>query len=563
MELLLDCPDRLGDTVLLEPILRALLGLGHTARHQNRYTTVFDKQGWPCLKPEPGALRVDLGGPWPDANRVEQYRGTLADVGFPLDLPSGTPRLDNIEPELDPNDGPRVGLVFRAAEARKRWPYFSLLAQILGRRMEVHTFDAIAKLGYGIEHVGLSLPKLKAMLASMDVVVSNDTGPAHVSAALGVPTVVLSGPTKASAIYSCYGERAQVLCSPQGTLAHLSVRSVLRVVRRNLQSSHVDIPVPGEATVRVVVPAKPARAIGLMCLDGLGGTVTLLDQATKIHRRTGQKVELITRGYEPLLLGHPSVASVRNVAKGDLFESTEALSDAYRSMADIRIAAARWYGKPLGRAWHELDWYYDNFPRQMAALEGFGLHRVQLADRCLGLPWNTVECFTYADNADVDRLNPQESILIGAGIDPWHQGRPQTKQWDSWGGLLEEIPYRTIQVGTKYDHELDVDLDLRGKTSLAELCGLIRRAKGVITIEGGLMHLAYACQQFQTVVLRGPTKGKLFEYPHLRYVDSFACGPCWSKSDEWAWKCSESISGSCMESIPVERVLYRLEEAVS
>jgi heptosyltransferase-2 len=37
---------------------------------------------------------------------------------------------------------------------------------------------------------------LKALLACASLVVSNDTGAAHVSAALGVPTVVVFGPTE-------------------------------------------------------------------------------------------------------------------------------------------------------------------------------------------------------------------------------------------------------------------------------------------------------------------------------------------------------------------------------
>jgi len=41
-----------------------------------------------------------------------------------------------------------------------------------------------------------SIADLKAVLACASLVVSNDTGSAHVSAALGVPTVVIFGPTE-------------------------------------------------------------------------------------------------------------------------------------------------------------------------------------------------------------------------------------------------------------------------------------------------------------------------------------------------------------------------------
>ncbi len=41
-----------------------------------------------------------------------------------------------------------------------------------------------------------TIAELKALLASSSLVISNDTGPAHVSAALGIPTVVIFGPTE-------------------------------------------------------------------------------------------------------------------------------------------------------------------------------------------------------------------------------------------------------------------------------------------------------------------------------------------------------------------------------
>jgi heptosyltransferase-2 len=41
-----------------------------------------------------------------------------------------------------------------------------------------------------------SIAELKSVLACASLVISNDTGAAHVSAALGVPTVVVFGPTE-------------------------------------------------------------------------------------------------------------------------------------------------------------------------------------------------------------------------------------------------------------------------------------------------------------------------------------------------------------------------------
>jgi heptosyltransferase-2 len=63
-----------------------------------------------------------------------------------------------------------------------------------------------------------SISELKAVLACSSLVLSNDTGAAHVSAALGVPTVVVFGPTEhfATRPFSPVAEivRHKVECSP-------------------------------------------------------------------------------------------------------------------------------------------------------------------------------------------------------------------------------------------------------------------------------------------------------------------------------------------------------------
>jgi heptosyltransferase-2 len=62
------------------------------------------------------------------------------------------------------------------------------------------------------------IPDLKALLSQASLVVSNDTGSAHVAAALGVPTVVIFGPTVhfVTRPYAdnAYIVRHQVECSP-------------------------------------------------------------------------------------------------------------------------------------------------------------------------------------------------------------------------------------------------------------------------------------------------------------------------------------------------------------
>jgi heptosyltransferase-2 len=63
-----------------------------------------------------------------------------------------------------------------------------------------------------------TLPALKGLLSLSSLVISNDTGAAHVSSALGVPTVVVFGPTEhvSTRPYSDSASvvRRDVECSP-------------------------------------------------------------------------------------------------------------------------------------------------------------------------------------------------------------------------------------------------------------------------------------------------------------------------------------------------------------
>lgn len=48
---------------------------------------------------------------------------------------------------------------------------------------------------------GYDLPKVAALMSMAKLVVGNDSGPAHLSATLGVPTIVTSGPTRGSCVF--------------------------------------------------------------------------------------------------------------------------------------------------------------------------------------------------------------------------------------------------------------------------------------------------------------------------------------------------------------------------
>lgn len=180
--------------------------------------------------------RAELRGPWlapalrrPSRRRpqVEDYRELLAAMAVPapadwvprLALPApllaeGRARLARaqVAPGAD-DDGPLVGL-FPGAEwgPSKRWPMarFAELARELRRRrptlravvlagpkevwLAVRVHEESGKV-HPVIGPDLDLAGLAAVVAALDLLVTNDSGPMHLAAALGVPTVALFGPT--------------------------------------------------------------------------------------------------------------------------------------------------------------------------------------------------------------------------------------------------------------------------------------------------------------------------------------------------------------------------------
>jgi heptosyltransferase-2 len=201
-------------------------------------------EGWLrafCLQPAVAAPRRR------DRHQVEDYRELLLAMGIapPADW---TPRLE-ASPEqrplasallgrarIDERRSPIIGLSAGAEYgASKRWPWqrFAELARDLRRQVpgsqtmilagpkEAWTAVRIHEESGKIHPVvgpDLDLKQLAAVLARLDLLVTNDSGPMHLAAALGVPCVALFGPTDPHRTRPV-GDRHQVLytdrwCSP-------------------------------------------------------------------------------------------------------------------------------------------------------------------------------------------------------------------------------------------------------------------------------------------------------------------------------------------------------------
>jgi ADP-heptose:LPS heptosyltransferase len=169
----------------------------------------------------------------------------LASVSFALGVPhSEIPRAQLFAHE-SPLKGTRYAVLHPfASSPDKVWPAerFCELARYLNLWNIEPVFlagsedDASAFRDFRV--VRASLTEVKALLSGAMLFVGNDSGPAHMAAAFGLPTAVLFGPSK-PAIWGPWRTESETIVAPDG-LAHLPVARVVASLDRlrSLEEAH-------------------------------------------------------------------------------------------------------------------------------------------------------------------------------------------------------------------------------------------------------------------------------------------------------------------------------------
>jgi heptosyltransferase-1 len=171
--------------------------------------------------------------PSPDAHAVDWYLAVAQRLG--LDTRREFAWLPVGKTTDNPPVEPHIALVPGARWQNKRWPtahFRSLTEQLLSRQADLKfaiygdggdralaADIASAHPGQVIDRTGTTpLPELVEHLRNATAVVTNDTGPMHIAAALGRPVVALFGPTDPR-LTGPYGAKSAILrfnlpCAP-------------------------------------------------------------------------------------------------------------------------------------------------------------------------------------------------------------------------------------------------------------------------------------------------------------------------------------------------------------
>lgn len=497
----------------------------------------------------------------------------------------------------------KVALQVKAGHWWKSYPHLKTLTKLLSEQEDIQLFltndEPIPFKTPGmISLVRLPYRDLMVWLGAMDLFIGLDSGPTHVAAAVGTRSYAIFGPTDPEIILGMYGSHvswnkfATLNCSRKRCwlrpckkvlcLRALSPWDIVSDVKRILAEAYENPRLhyqaqlyrpeqwsAGAPTLHLSNAPTPQRpvSIALMRLDGLGGTVTLADQAKKLHEQTGQKVTLITRGYELLFENNPHVKEVANVGMRDWQECSLIMQGNYDNLAEIRFGIGKWFStngtllvNPRPAGVELTEQWFKQFPKDYNQLSQHNLHHIQLTDMTLGLPHDLIEVGIFLNDERFDIPSSggagvgDDFILVNNGVDVIHKGMRQTKCWERWDELIPLLAQKVVQVGTLNDPPINGAIDLRGQTNLRQLVYLIKKAKTIIITEGGIMHLAYAAKNPNVIVLGGPTQGPLFEYPGHKWVTSYVCGDCWSSTPDWYARCPKGVDAVCMKTISPQRV---------
>ncbi len=119
--------------------------------------------------------------------------------------------------------------------------------------------------------------------------------------------------------------------------------------------------------------------------------------------------------------------------------------------------------------------------------------------------------------------------------------------------------------GSSSDIVENVDVDLRGRTTLGELKVLLKDSLLHMSCEGLSVHIRHLVSGGPSVVLFGSTSADFYGYPeNTNIFHTCSNGPCEWTTRDWVTKCPISSEGPiCLASIKVDDVLSAMDAALS
>jgi heptosyltransferase-1 len=225
-------------STLFTVLTRAPVRIGFGWRHARDPLSALFTTHW--VTPPPEAIHMVHK----NLSLLEPLGISVEPIVFPLPvIPEAEHRAEALLQAQGVTPHDRVVVLLPATRRRaKQWPptYYHQLAERLAKERGVYVLlvgapsedDLLQGIARGLNgHRILTcvppLPDLAALLHRAHLAVGNDTGPLHLAAALGVPTIGLYGPTR-SERNGPYGPRIRAIQSPTQAMEGIGVDAVFQ-----------------------------------------------------------------------------------------------------------------------------------------------------------------------------------------------------------------------------------------------------------------------------------------------------------------------------------------------
>lgn len=458
----------------------------------------------------------------------------------------------------------KVGVCYKSRDKHRSYPHGKDLVKRLKKHFDVYVF--------GLQQ--LPIRQLVSEISQLDLMISVDTGLAHIAGCFDIPLIIIEGPTDCQVLYSCYKNVSYVStqkdrcnrkpcvdkpCKHINCMYLINPGEIVDVIQlEDIVSKASAIQLHQHEAMnqeRIVVVRMKGIGDVLMTWFGLevlrrdnpNAHITYVTSATCADLFYGQddlvdKVFVSSWEYPPH--GIPRLpADIRNVPADRLIE------------LDNRIDFHDTIEKTLGnRALLHTSPRADNFAKLMDVNLGENIFH-----RMLNVP-DTVAAWAskfIAEQAEHNKLICCQ--LDAQGLTrQWH-----IERWIQLSQLLVKSGYSVIWFSITPEHRfLKVDgvLNLACQTSLSQMIALMSKCEYAISTCSASIHLAHRLEKPVPIGIYGSTDYKLLAayYDDLVPVTNYkmVCAPC----TDWGHEClGQPGAPWCINQISPRTVLGEID----
>ena len=306
--------------------------------------------------------------------------------------------------------------------------------------------------------------------------------------------------------------------------------------------------------------------VAFLSFGGIGEFVLHLDAIRNYSRYFSEFSITIIASEEKLELGRILASEGHSFKWLSVKPNLENLVNQYDS-----VIVLRWFSEVFSK-FEILDFVpkpelYEQFKAarsaQHKALRQFyddGFHLRDIILKSSGMEYSSeIEPF-------LDALDNQEGYCLVSNDCDAAPSQSQTKQmpesmWSQLIGQLNDQNILTLETGLRgkgaKSHPRYVNKI--GQTTITEWCEMISNAKLIVSIEGGMAHIA-AFLNKRALVICGPTDSQAYGYPIHEYIASPFCTPCHWVTDTWFEICTLDNSRACMYSHNIDTIAAQVSE---